>query len=60
MVPFFFQGLTAVRSAHVLDLFFNDFPDKYEEYLAAQSIKKEQIYKVILFVVVFSSNVTQS
>ena len=49
-----------MRSAHVLDLFFNDFPDKYEEYLAAQSIKKEQIYKVILFVVVFSSNVTQS
>ena len=38
-------GLTALLSREVLDLFFNDFPDKYEEYLAAQSEKKEQAYK---------------
>jgi len=38
-------GLTALQSRDVLDLFFNDFPDKYELYLAAQSEKKEQAYK---------------
>ena len=38
-------GLTALLSREVLDLFFNDFPHKYEEYLAAQSQKKEQAYK---------------
>lgn len=38
-------GLTALLSCEVLDLFFNVFPDKYEEYLAAQSEKKEQAYK---------------
>ena len=38
-------GLTALLSSEVLDLFFNSFPDKYEEYLAAQSEKKEQAYK---------------
>ena len=38
-------GLTALLSCEVLDLFFNFFPEKYEEYLAAQSEKKEQAYK---------------
>lgn len=38
-------GVTAVLSRQILDIFFNDFPDKYEEYLAAQSEKKEQAYK---------------
>ena len=38
-------GLTAVLSSQILDLFFNDFPEKYEEYLAAQSERKEQAYK---------------
>lgn len=38
-------GLTALLSSEVLDLFFNVFPEKYEEYLAAQSEKKEQAYK---------------
>ena len=38
-------GLTALLSCEVLDLFFNSFPGKYEEYLAAQSEKKEQAYK---------------
>lgn len=38
-------GLTALLSCEVLDLFFNSFPGKYEEYLSAQSEKKEQAYK---------------
>ena len=38
-------GLTAVLSRQVLDVLFNDFPDKYEEYLAAQNQKRELAYK---------------
>lgn len=39
-------GLTALLSREVLDLFFNDFPHKYEEYLSAQSQKAAQAYKI--------------